>query len=819
MNRNLLFSIFLLTGLPSAAQTYKIYGRVSNARLEPLAFASVQIKDMHLGSVTKESGSYEILVDDGVYDLVVSMIGYKNQVIKVVVNKADHLQNVILELDDSRLGEVIVKGKIRDRSEEIIRQVIRRKESILAAAGNYSANVYIKAIQEDSTAPKKRKKALKDTAAVNPNADLQRMAMTEISIKYDRAADGRAKEERLGVKKRGNAEALFYLSTTEGDFNFYSNLVNVPSISSTPFLSPVSYSGLLAYRFRMLKMEQVKGQKIYTISVKPGKLSNATVEGEITIADSTWVILHTRFTLPSYHLPEYDFFEVEQQYNHVHDTAWMISRQQFTYYSKRNKAKKSGTTLVTYRDFELNKSFEKKYFGTEVSKATSEAYTRDSSFWQQARTEPLTQKEIRFIRYRDSIYNATNTKEYLDSIDAVTNKVTWKKVVFLGQPIYSREKERLWLLQPLVSLYQPFSFGGTRIYPSVFYSKTYKSRRYVSLFANVNYGLRNKDINGNLSFTKMYNPFNRAFYRVEINRDFKYIFEGDAWINMIKRSNQFLDNSLGLSHGRELVNGLFLETDLDFAFRRSVARYKTNPQVDSLLGDLLENNRAIDFDPYNAVYGQLQLRYTPRQRYIREPREKIILGSAWPTFYASWRKGIPGPLNSKVNFDYLEFGVQQTIKLGLVGISSYTVRTGSFLNKTDLRLVDYKFQRRGDPLLFLNPNEAFQSLDSTFPVFKRFYEGHYVHEFNGAIINKIPFLKKLQLREIAGAGFLLAPERGLRYAEMLAGIERVFKAPFNIPSKFKLGVYIVGSVSNQFHNPVQFKVGLTTWDRRRNKWF
>jgi hypothetical protein len=119
----------------------------------------------------------------------------------------------------------------------------------------------------------------------------------------------------------------------------------------------------------------------------------------------------------------------------------------------------------------------------------------------------------------------------------------------------------------------------------------------------------------------------------------------------------------------------------------------------------------------------------------------------------------------------------------------------------------------------MNPNEAFQSLDSTFPLFKRFYEGHYVHEFNGAIINKIPILKKLQLREVMGTGFLIAPERNLRYAELFGGVERVFKAPFNIPSKFKMGVYIIGSAANKFSNPVQFKIGFTTWDKQRNRWF
>ena len=79
--------------------------------------------------------------------------------------------------------------------------------------------------------------------------------------------------------------------------------------------------------------------------------------------------------------------------------------------------------------------------------------------------------------------------------------------------------------------------------------------------------------------------------------------------------------------------------------------------------------------------------------------------------------------------------------------------------------------------------------------------------------------KKIGLREIAGAGFLIKPERNLRYAELFTGVERVFKYPFNLLGKFKLGVYVVGSVANQFRNPVQFKIGITTWDRGRGKWF
>ncbi|HEU4470006.1 MAG TPA: DUF5686 and carboxypeptidase regulatory-like domain-containing protein [Flavisolibacter sp.] len=820
MKQFLFLILLMLAGMVLKAQSFKIYGKITNNKQEPLAFVSVQLQEQqNVGTTTKEDGKYGLNLEVGRYNLVVSMIGYKTQILNVVLTK-DLEQNIVLEEEDQNaMEDIVIRVKVKDRAEEIMRNVIRNKEANTAATNAYSAKLYIKAIQQDSVT-RKRDRAKTDSALFqNPDAEFEHMAMTEVLLQLDYESDQRMKEKKLAVKKHGSgSEDLFYLSATQGNFNFYNNLIKVPAISTIPFLSPVSYSGLLAYRFKTLKTERRGDYKIFTISVKPRQLSNATVEGEITISDSSWAILHTRFSFPEYHLPEYDFFEVVQDYGPVDGKSWVMTRQQFNYYSKTGRKKLSGQTLVVYSDYELNKSFGRSYFGTEVSATAQSAYEKDSSFWKTVRTEPLTAKEIRYVRYRDSVYQVTHSEAYLDSLDRVNNRITWKKLGFLGQTFYNRSRERTWVIPPIVSLYAPFQFGGGRIRPSFYYYKRYASRKDITLFADLSYGIRNKDINGGAKLKRMYNPFNRGFYMIEVNRDFDRIYEGDAWINQIQRSSYFLNNFLALGHGLELANGLYAYTEANLSLRRSVNGYKTNSRVDSLFGDFLDNNQPVAFDPYNAFYSKITVKYTPRQRYIREPREKIILGSKWPTFYVSWNRGIPDFLSSEVEFDYLEFGLEQTINLGIMGNTRYTAKTGSFIHQKDLKQLDYHWQRRGDPFLFMNPDEAFQALDSTFPVFKRFYQGHMMHEFNGAFLNKIPLLKKLQLREIAGGGFLIAPERNLTYAELFAGIERVFKWPFNPLTKFKVGVYVVGSVANQFSNPVQFKVGLTTWNWRKNKW-
>ena len=427
----LIFS-FLCFAMIVKAQSFTVFGKVTNSKSEPLAFASIVVKETGIGTSTKEDGSYNLNLEVGRYNLEISIVGYKTQIINIVVTKTFE-QNLMLEEEaKNTLEDIVIKVKAKDRAEEFMRNVIRNKDEITSASGAWSAKLYIKAIQQDSLLKKKEKPVTDSSFFELPDEDFVGMAMTEVVLHLDHASEQKIKEKRIGVAQDGNAKDLFYLTSTQGDFSFYNNLVKVPAISTIPFLSPVSYSGLMAYKFKTIKRERRNGRMIYTIQVKPRQLSNATVEGEITIMDSSWNILHTRFRFPSYHLPEYDFFEVVQDYGYVQDKAWMLTKQQFNYYSKTNKKKLSGQTLVLYSDYELNKQFPKNHFGVELSSTAQQAYERDSSFWKTVRSEPLTDKEFRYIRYRDSVYVVTHTQTYLDSIDNVNNRVTWKKLLITG---------------------------------------------------------------------------------------------------------------------------------------------------------------------------------------------------------------------------------------------------------------------------------------------------------------------------------------------------------------------------------------------------
>lgn len=808
------YLMFCFCFFTTKAQQFILSGMVTDAQLEPISFVTVQIKGLQIGTRTDEKGHYEFQLEEGEYEIVFSLVGYKKQSIKFVHKKNGEPQNVILETDAKSLNEVKIISFKKDRAEEFIRNVIEKKESILEAARTYTTNVYIRATEENEfTLSKKKREKLSDSAlAVLENA-LPKMNMCEVSLHLDYAYPNKVKENRIGVKKRGNTENLFFLSTTNGDFSLYHNLIKIPALSETPMLSPISYSGLVAYKYKTLSIQKKNNYTIYTISFTPTKLGNALLSGEVQIVDTSWTIISTRFTFPKYHMPEYDYFEANINNEFVDGKAWLPVRQEFNYLTKDGKNKTSGRTVAIYEDYKIDTIFGKKYFNNEVSNTSVEAYKRDSNFWTEARREPLTENEVKFIIKNDSLYRATNSKPYLDSIDKRRNKITILRVLFLGVENYNRKKERTLSFAPLISSFRPLLPGGTRVGTSVGYLKIFENKTSVNLSVDATYGILNHDIMGTVTLQHIYNPFSQGYYVINAGKTFDLVFSGDAWVNLFRRSNIYLKKTLELEHGLELMNGLVLRNTVEFAQRKSINDLTLSRKYDSLLKF---DNEPIDFDPYNAFYASIKLEYTPFQMYIREPRQKIILGSNYPTIYGRWRKGIPDIFKSEINFDYVEFGIFQKLKLGLAGISQYQLFSGEFVTHKDLKYIDYKFISRGNPFFFNNPLRSFQALDSTFPIFKRFYEGHYLHHFNGALVNKIPLLKKLNILEVAGGGILFVPERKLNYMEAYIGIEKIIRI---WRERFKIGFYAVGSLANKYNNPYQIKFGLNQFNKRTNSWY
>ena len=198
-----------------------------------------------------------------------------------------------------------------------------------------------------------------------------------------------------------------------------------------------------------------------------------------------------------------------------------------------------------------------------------------------------------------------------------------------------------------------------------------------------------------------------------------------------------------------------------------------------------------------------------------EPYRKIIVGSKWPTFYAHYKKRFRVFFNSELNFDFLELGLNHEFVPGTFGISRWTVSAGKYLQADNIRFTDFKFFRGSDPFLFANPLRNFQLLGPTISTRNEYFRAHYLHDFGGFLMNKIPLLKRTPLQTTAGAATLFIKDGNFFHSEIYAGLQW----PFRIrQQRFKPEA--ICELLQHHSNAIdaQVKVGITFFNPVKNRW-
>jgi hypothetical protein len=529
------------------------------------------------------------------------------------------------------------------------------------------------------------------------------------------------------------------------------------------------------------------------------------------VIDSLWLIQKIELTMNKGNLLVYDNFTIEQNFIHLGDSICILAEQNLSYGVKyKNETSKSYTKAV-FSNYDFNPKFVNKFFSTELAITEKEAFEKDTAFWSTRRQIELSNEEREFILLKDSIRDAHNRKEYLDSVDKIFNKITFLKVLWYGIDHRNRIKRFQVGFSPLVLFIQPVSIGGPRLSPSFDYFKKWKNERALESWSRLSYGFLNNDLKGGSWWRFKFDPFHFGFIRLSINHDFDAIRYADA-INQIYRRNNLIEaTKMGSSIEYELFNGFYGGLSLDFSERRSLKDFKFIRSFD----EYLPNDDPLDFKSYQTLITNLTISYTPQQKYMREPYRKVVLGSKWPTFSLNYERGIPRLFGSDVDHEYLQLDILQTFKIGTLGTSSYRLSGGKFLSSKKLYDPDMKYQRRSDPIWFSNPLYSFQGLDSTLPTIDYVFEAHLVHHDNGSIINKIPFMKKTRIGLVFGGGAMYIKEYNWQHYELLAGLERNFKI---FKRRLRVGVYTVFSDGNRVESRINYKVSFAILNDRSMKW-
>lgn len=824
---SLLTFFFLFFCLQLTAQR-KLSGTITDEKDIPIPGAKLYIKnDASHRTVCNDLGYFELLLLPGEYYLVVQATGYEEREIFLGMGDFDQQKDIfLLPLNLKEFGEVEIIAKKGNPGRDIILKVVEKRDEINPWKKPHTCEVYIKSTEritpDDSISTKKKKNkqepikvdVIEDPFAEKRTADqafANSMNLLEVQLTRQFEPHNKVKEVRNAFDLRGNQSNMYYTTTVKSNFNFFQNLLHLDDLHQTPISSPISVPGILSYKYKLEEQYIENGRKIHKIKITPRNIATTTLEGYIWVIDSVWLIQKIDFTLNKGNLIIYDYFSITQTFDTPGDSICILTEQQLNYGVTYNKKPTYLHNLAKFYDYNFDVTFEKKHFKNELSITEQEAYERDSSYWKDKRKSELNADELRYIIVQDSIKAYQNRAEYLDSLDREFNKITVWKVLWFGIDHRNREKKTQWTYSSLATMLRPIYIAGPRVAPNIFFFKKWKDERTLDSYSEASIGFLNADIKGNTWWRYRYDPFHLGTIAAEFEHDFGTVTWNDAITEVYKRENFYEKTGLNLYHDYELFNGFTLKTEGSFSERRSIDRYKFLTKLDSLL----PNNEAKKFQSYQAFILAGTIYYTPGQKYMREPNRKVILGSKWPTFYLYYERGIPQIFGSDVNHEYIRLGVQQTFKLGLLGTTSYHANTGKFLSSKALYDADYKYFRRSDPIWFSDPLNSFQGLKTNLPTKDIYFAGHIVHHDNGALLNKLPFMKKARIGLVLGGGVLYVPEFSWQHYELLLGLERVFKLS---KRRLRLGIYCAYSDGNQSKARFDWKISFSFLDNRSLKW-
>ncbi|RFC53113.1 DUF5686 family protein [Brumimicrobium aurantiacum] len=823
----LIFIVFVFIGNTSIGQ-YVLKGKIVDESNIGIPFADIYVKNnSDLRTRADIDGNYLMRLQVGEYYIVVSATGFETREYYTIINEKDNVQHMqLFPVNIKSLEEYDVSVKRRNVGREIVLKTVEHKSQFDYNQFPYSSDVYIRARDKKSLTEKGWEDYFEDQEKDEEDArfddveelkrkkldQISNLNMIEVEMHRSYAPPNNIKEIRTAYKKRGDDRNLYFTTTAKSHFNFFQNTMYLNDLSKSPILSPISTAGILSYKYQLVdKIQRDSLPVLNKIKISSRSSSVSTLDGFVYIQDSTWLVEKLEFKIVKGNLYIYDEFSIAQDFEIYGDSMCVLKSQTMDYSVSYRKEIFNGRTIVNYSNYDFNPQFDKNHFGNEVAVTTKEAYERDSSYWTSSRLTPLTLEEQNYIRKQDSIERLFTKSSYLDSIDSVFNKINFWKVVWFGIDRRNRAKKTQWSFSSLAAMMRPIYIAGPRIGPDIDYFKKWDNEKTINAFVRSDVGLLNGDVKGAANVTHLYNPFRQSRVGLFFTHNYGLIRSYDAITQVLLRDN-FIERTSGtLYHDFEILNGLYLESNLTYVNRRALS---DDINFVHWFDEVLDNNEPTDFQPYDGLITEFTLRYTPFQKYMREPNRKVILGSKWPTFYVFYEKGIPKLFGSEVNHDYIRFGMRQTFKVFTFGTSKYHITTGKFLNQKLLRAPDMKYHRRSDPIWFSNPLFSYQDLDSTLPTQDWYFESHFIHHFNGALINKIPFMKKTRISTVAGGGYLWVPEHKWVHYEAYAGLERVFKFA---KRRLRIGAYAAFSNGNQISPRTTFKVSFAILDERSMK--
>ena len=821
--KNILTIFFVLISTVLLAQT-KVSGVVIDEDNYPVPFANVIFKNSTTGTITDENGRFYLESSERFTTLQISFVGYETK--DIALEKSVTYKLKVLLKEGSLLNTVTIysgkQSKKNNPAIDILKKIWANKRSNgTKKFKQYQYDKYEKIEFDfnnvDSTMAKSKLfKGMEfifeelDTSRITGKTYLPIFLNESVSKVYGDNTTNKTREDLIGNKNSGfsnNQTIISFVKDLYSDYNVYDNYLKIFDKS---FVSPLSRTGINVYNYVLSDSAYIGDKWCYNIVYYPRRKNELTFKGDFWVNDSTWAIKDINLQVSkSANINWVKDMYIEQEFDVLNDSVFLIKRDYFMSdfsFSKKDKSRGIyGKRTTLYEDYQFDIDKGEKFYKEESDPYAFEIFNQDSTFWSENRLEKLNKDEA-------GVYKMLDTLKTVSKFKRIYNTASILASGYVEVPKLKMD------FGPIFSTFGYNEVEGNRIRAGgrTYYGPNDKWR----VQGYVAYGFKDNQFKYGVSGKWMINRKNRWILFGGNRRDIEQIGVGLTTANDVL-GRSFASSSLfssGTNDRLTSINltmfGVDVEPVKNFNIRLS-GSYRTLKSASSTFNlDFYTDQTLTDIkSEIKQSEVNLSLAYTPKKKTTGYGVERSNVNSNYATFFLSMSQGVKGAFASDFDYTRMQLFYRQPWQIGGFGRLFSNVELGKTFGEVPLGLLNV-----------VPGNQSYFSIFNTFPlldyydfVTDTYASVHLEHNFNGRIFSRIPFMKKLNLREIVAVrgvwgelsqeninldstGFILSETAGApndkMYWEYSLGVGNIFKV-FRIDFNFR-GNYLEAPNARKF---------------------
>lgn len=756
--KSFLFIFFFSSCFFAFSQT-KVGGIVVDETGSPVAFANIIFKDSSEGTITNDNGRFYIESDETYSTVLVSFIGYETKEI-LLDKKVNYNMEIALQESAEQLKEVIVytgkQSKKNNPAIDILKKIwAKKRENGVRKFKQYQYDKYEKVEFDlntiDSALIKSKLfKGLEfmfedlDTSRITGKTYLPMFLNESFSKIYGDNILDEEKEDVLGNKNSGfsgNQSITAFVEDLYSDYDIYNNYLKFFDKS---FTSPLSKTGVDTYNYVLSDSTFIDNKWCYNIIYYPRRTNELTFKGDFWVSDTTYAIKKINLQVTkSANINWVKEIYIEQEFDVVNDSVFLLKRDymlsDFSFSKKEKSRGVYGKRTTVFDNYKFDTDRPEEFYKAESDPYDPRVFSRDSTFWKNARLETLNEDESGIFKLLDTLKTVPKFRTYYDIVS------------ILGSGYIEIDK---WNID-VGNIYSVLGFNdaeGTRVRLG---ARTYFGQNDTwRLEGYMAYGFTDKKAKHGFSAKFLLDRKSRLILSGGNRRDIEQLGLSLTSTNDVL-GRSIASSSLVTVGANDRLTSINLSTinfEVEPAKNLRLRLGGSFRTLSSALPDAFGLDY-IDPDSPSGISSEVKqfdlnttLIYTPGKRTIGYGVERVSINDDHSTLLLNYTKGVRGFLESDFDYEKVQFSYRQPWQIGGFGRLTSSVELGKTFGEVPLSLLSVV---PGNQTLFTLYN-TFPNLDFYEFVTDTYATLHLEHNFNGRFFSRIPVLRKLNLREIVG---------------------------------------------------------------------